>query len=374
MVLKICKKCVMDNEGNSEITFNDQGVCNYCFEYEEKYKKRVFTNNQGTKRLIDILNKIKKSKKKNKYDCVIGVSGGVDSTYVALKVIELGLNPLAVHLDNGWNSELAIHNIQKMLEKLDIDLYTHVIEWNEFKNLQMSFLKCSTPDGEIPTDHAITSILYQIANKLGIKYIISGNNFISEGIMPKMWAYGHIDWKYISSVHSKFGSIPIKTFPYASLSKIFWYIVARRIKLISILNYLNYDKNKAMKEIKEKLDWKYYGGKHYESNYTKFYQGYILPHKFKIDKRKLHLSALILSNQITRTKALKELKKPIYPLEDINRDVEYFRKKLNLSIDDFEKILNDKPKNFFDYPNHYRVIKNLRTVVMYLRTKRLFYN
>jgi N-acetyl sugar amidotransferase len=374
MVLKICKKCVMDNEGNSEITFNDQGVCNYCFEYEEKYKKRVFTNNQGTKRLIDILNKIKKSKKKNKYDCVIGVSGGVDSTYVALKVIELGLNPLAVHLDNGWNSELAIHNIQKMLEKLDIDLYTHVIDWNEFKNLQMSFLKCSTPDGEIPTDHAITSILYQIANKLGIKYIISGNNFISEGIMPKMWAYGHIDWKYISSVHSKFGSIPIKTFPYASLSKIFWYIVARRIKLISILNYLNYDKNKAMKEIKEKLDWKYYGGKHYESNYTKFYQGYILPHKFKIDKRKLHLSALILSNQITRTKALKELKKPIYPLEDINRDVEYFRKKLNLSIDDFEKILNDKPKNFFDYPNHYRVIKNLRTVVMYLRTKRLFYN
>ena len=133
MVLKICKKCVMDNEGNSEITFNDQGVCNYCFEYEEKYKKRVFTNNQGTKRLIDILNKIKKSKKKNKYDCVIGVSGGVDSTYVALKVIELGLNPLAVHLDNGWNSELAIHNIQKMLEKLDIDLYTHVIDWNEFK-------------------------------------------------------------------------------------------------------------------------------------------------------------------------------------------------------------------------------------------------
>jgi len=313
----------MDTIGNTEIHFNDDGICNYCFEYEAKYKKRVIRDNKGKSNLNNIVEKIKKYGKNNQYDCVIGVSGGVDSTYTAYLTHELGLRPLAIHFDNGWNSELAIHNIEKILDKLDIDLYTYVVDWEEFKDVQISFLKSSTPDGEIPTDHAILSTLYDVANKHNIKFIISGNNFVSEGIMPRLWAYGHIDWKYIKSVHKLFGKIKLQSFPYLNLLKFLWYTFFRGIKSISILNYIDYKKDDAMELITDKLDWKYYGGKHYESNYTKFYQGYILPEKFGIDKRKLHYSALILSNQISREKALKELTKQPYPEGKIDYDKLY---------------------------------------------------
>ena len=364
----------MDNIGNDDIVFNQEGVCNYCFEYEEKFKVRVVADIDREKTLFELKQNIIHSSKDKDYDCIIGVSGGVDSTYTAFKVKEMGLNPLAVHLDNGWNSELATHNIQKILETLNIDLYTHVIDWNEFKNLQLSFLKCSTPDGEIPTDHAISAILYKIASKYKIKYIISGNNFTTEGIMPLKWAYGHIDWKYIKSVHKIFGSSKISTFPRLSIWKLFWYIVFKRIKLVSILNYIDYDKKEAMSIIEKKLGWEYYGGKHYESNYTKFYQGHILPQKFKIDKRKLHLSALILSNQITRDEAIEDLQNPIYPAGQLERDEDYFRKKFNLSSQDYEKILNEKPKTFKHYPNNYKLLSILKWLVTFLRSKKMFHN
>ena len=364
----------MDNIGNDDIVFDDRGICNYCFEYKEKFKVRVADASLRGEYLNNIKQDIFKSSIGKDYDCVIGVSGGVDSTYTALKVKEMGLKPLAVHLDNGWNSELATHNIQKMLEILNIDLYTHVIDWTEFKNLQLSFLKASTPDGEIPTDHAISAILFEIASKYDIKYIISGNNFITEGIMPLKWAYGHIDWKYIRSVHNAFGSSKINTFPRLSLVKLFYYIIIKRIKLVSILNYIDYDKKKAMSEIEEKLGWKYYGGKHYESNYTKFYQGHILPSKFKIDKRKLHLSALILSNQMTRDEAIENLKEPIYPIGQLERDKEYFRKKFNLSLKDYNSILGDKPRTFKDYPNNHTTLNIIKWIVSFLRSKKIFHN
>ena len=362
----------MDSTGNPEFNIDSSGICNYCAEYEYKLKIRILPDDEGKKELENIIRNIKKSK--NKYDCLIGVSGGVDSTYVAYLAKEYGLNPLAVHFDNGWNSELAVHNIQKVLEKLDIDYITKVMNWNEFKNLQVSFLKSSTPDGEIPTDHAILATLYNIANKHGIKHIISGNNFKTEGVMPKLWAYGHIDGKYIRNIQRIFGTRKLSDYPFLPIYKFIWYTVLKRIKLVSILNYTDYDNKNAMDILINKLNWKYYGGKHYESIYTRFYQGYILPKKFNIDKRKIHLSALILSNQLSKEQALSELKEDSYSLKMREDDLNYVLKKLDLSEDEFNTIMNNQNKTFMDYSNSSNFHLKLRKIIAYLRRLKLFYN
>ena len=252
-----CKQCVMDSIGNPEIVLDEHGICNYCHEYREKEKIRLLKSPERENALKDLVARIKKSGEGKPYDCLIGVSGGVDSTFTANYVKKLGLRPLAVHFDNGWNSELAVHNIQKVLEKLDIDLYTYVVNWNEFKDLQMSFLKASTPDGEIPTDHAILATLFQVAGKHNIKFIMSGNNFKTEGVMPRLWAYGHIDWEYIKGIHEKFGTKKLKTFPHFTLTKFLWYTLVKRVKMISILNYMDYDKDEAMRVLLEELNWQY---------------------------------------------------------------------------------------------------------------------
>ena len=364
----------MDTDGNPEIEFDERGICIYCYEYEAKSKVRLIPSGKREIELNKIIERIKSSRKGGDYDCVIGISGGVDSTYTAYLTKKLGLRPLAIHFDNGWNSELAVKNIEKTLKLLDIDLHTYVIDWEEFKDLQISFLKSSTPDGEIPTDHAILATLYKISSQYNIKYIISGNNFKNEGIMPRLWAYGHIDWKYIKSVQKIFGSKKLKSYPFLNLIKFIWFTFFKGIKSISILNYIDYKKDNAMKVLTKELDWKYYGGKHYESNYTKFFQGYILPRKFDIDKRKLHLSALILSNQIKKEEALEILEGPIYPINEIERDIEYFRKKLDLSVNDFNNLFEDQKKTFFDYPNNYKLHSVFRKTLAILRRKKLFYS
>ena len=369
-----CKQCVMDSIGNPEIVLDEHGICNYCHEYREKEKIRLLKSPERENALKDLVARIKKSGEGKPYDCLIGVSGGVDSTFTANYVKKLGLRPLAVHFDNGWNSELAVHNIQKVLEKLDIDLYTYVVNWNEFKDLQMSFLKASTPDGEIPTDHAILATLFQVAGKHNIKFIMSGNNFKTEGVMPRLWAYGHIDWEYIKGIHEKFGTKKLKTFPHFTLTKFLWYTLVKRVKMISILNYMDYDKDEAMRVLLEELNWQYYGGKHYESNYTKFYQGIILPQKFHIDKRKLHLSALILCGQMSREAALEELKKPVYPADQIKEDTEYVAKKYGISEEDLEVIMKAELKTFLDYPSSYSLHVRLRNFLGFLRKKKLYYS
>lgn len=359
----------MDSLGRSEIVLDEEGVCNFCLEYEEKGKLRIVESDQREDALRKVVEKLKKAGKGAQYDCLIGVSGGTDSTYVAYLVKELGLRPLAVHFDNGWNSELAVSNIEKILDVLGIELYTEVIEWKMFKDLQLSFLKASTPDGEIPTDHAILATLYKIASKFNIKYIISGNNFKTEGVMPLNWAYGHIDWKYIKGVHKKFGTASLKNFPHITFPNLFYYSLIKRVKLLSILNYIDYDKREVVDVLENKLGWRNYGGKHYESKYTKIYQGHILPEKFFIDKRKIHLSALILSNQMTREEALEELKKPTYPLEELDFDIEYLSKKLEISENEFELIMEDEPKLFRSYSNSFEFIARLKSLVTSLRSK-----
>ena len=305
-------------------------------------------------------------------DFQIGVSGGGDSTYVAYLTKKLGLKPLAVHLDNGWDSELAVQNLKNTLEKLNIDLYTHILNWDEFKKLQLAFLYGSTPDGEIPTDHAIFATLWNVANKLNIKYIISGMNFRTESMSIPNWAYGHSDWIYIKDVYKKFSRDKLREFPHFTPMYLFYLTFIRRIKTISLLNYVDYNRESAMKILTEELKWQYYGGKHYESIYTRFYQGYILPKKFNIDKRYIHLSDLINSKQISRKKALSLIKQPTYSSELQLSDMDYVKKKLELSDDEFEKIMNKKIRNFKSFRNIYKVVHFMKNVVNFMRKKGIY--
>lgn len=364
---QICSRCIMDTT-DPDITFDSQGICIHCHRYEENLAKRVFLGDESVDKLNRLLSNIKKSGRKSEYDCIIGVSGGVDSTYVALLVKDYGLRPLAVHFDNGWNSELSVTNIKKTLDALGIDLVTYVIDWEEFRSLQIAFLRASTPDGEIPTDHAISALLFREAAVRGIRYVISGMNYATEGSSIPAWAYGHMDWRYIRAVNKRFGSRELKQYPHLSLFQLGWWSLVKRIKLVSILNYIDYRKEDAMKQISDRIGWQYYGGKHYESIYTRFYQGYFLPAKFNVDKRIAHLSGLIHSGQMTREDALLELSTNEYINSGLHmQDKAYVCKKFGFNEDEFTKIMMQERKTFRDYPNSYKFIGFLKILVNKLR-------
>lgn len=355
-----------------EIHFDKNGVCNHCLRYDVELPKRVFTGKPAEEKLNQLVKKIKEYGHNKEYDCLIGVSGGVDSTYVAYLIKKLGLRPLAIHFDNGWNSELAVSNIQKVLDRLNIDLYTYVIDWEEFKSLQQSFLKASTPDSEVPTDHAINALLFQEASKRNIRYIISGMNFTTESMLVPAWSYGHSDWKYIRSVHSLFENTPLKHYPHYTFFNLFWWTFIKRIQSVSILNYINYNKKEVMDILQNELGWVYYGGKHYESVYTRFFQGYILPTKFGIDKRRGHLSDLILAGQITRDEALNEMGKISYDPNLLAEDEIFVKKKLGFDDNSFNHLMNLPIKSFNDYPNSAYWVTKLKQFVNFLRLKGLY--
>lgn len=338
-----CTITVMDNIADPDIVFDENGVCNYYHDYKVA-EQHVLTGETGQNKLLQLANKIKARGTGKKYDCLIGLSGGVDSTYVAYLVKQLGLRPLAVHLDNGWNSELAVRNIENIITKLDIDLFTLVINWKEFKDIQLSYLKASVVDIEVVTDHAIFATMYKLAKQNSIGYIISGTNIVTEHIMPSGWLYKKMDFANLKDIHSHYGSVKLTTYPTFNFKKYVYYSALLRLSPISILNYVPYQKQEIKRFIMKELNWQDYGGKHYESLFTKFYQAYILPVKFKIDKRKAHLSTLICSGQITREKALQELELPLYKPEELNQDKEYVLKKLGLSNDEFESIMLMPPR------------------------------
>jgi len=369
---KICTRCIMDTS-DPEIYFDENGVCNHCHRYDDLYESRTVKPEERVTALSKLVSDIKKAGNGKEYDCIIGVSGGVDSTYVALLTKELGLNPLAVHFDNGWNSELAVKNIEKILDVLKIDLYTYVIDWDLFRDIQIAFLKSSTPDGEIPTDHAINALLFKEAEKRGIRYVINGMNFATESMAVRMWSYGHSDFKYIRNIYRKFGNnLDLKKYPHFSLLGLFKYTFINRIKVVSILNYIGYDREKVMSILKDKLDWKYYGGKHYESVYTRFYQGYFLPVKFNIDKRRGHLSDLIQNKQISREDALSAIAEKPYNDESLlKEDIDFMMKKLGLKEDTFQKILKEPPGTFLNFRNSEKQITFLKNIVNDLRKRRI---
>jgi N-acetyl sugar amidotransferase len=326
------------------IVFDAQGVCNHCAEYDRRERGELFSKEVRDAKIKALLDEIKTAGRNKAYDCVIGVSGGVDSTMVAYKVKELGLRPLALHVDNGWNSELAVNNIELTVRKLDIDLHTIVLEWAEFRDLQLAFLKSSVANIEMPTDHALTSLLFRTASENGVKYVISGANVVSEAIMPVSWMQDSRDLQLIKAIHKRFATLPMKTYPACSMARYAYYVIARRIKYVPILNYLDYNKLSAKAFIQKELGWRDYGGKHYESVFTRFFQAYILPEKFKMDKRRPHLSSLVCSNQMTRDAALQELQKPAYPPELFRSDYELFLKKMRLTAEEFEAIMKEPPK------------------------------
>jgi N-acetyl sugar amidotransferase len=334
-----CSVTVMDNIADPDISFDEQGICNYVHEYRKAEESGVFKGEAGRQKLESIVSEIKQKGQGKKYDCLIGLSGGVDSTYVAWLVKQHGLRPLAVHLDNGWNSELAVKNIENIIRKLDIDLYTLVINWEEFKDIQLAYLKASVVDIEVVSDHAIFATMYKLAKEQNIGYIISGTNIVTEHIMPPSWLYHKMDFANLKDIHDKFGSVKLKTYPTFDFKKYVYYSAVLKLVPISILNYVPYNKNEVKEVIKNELGWKDYGGKHHESIFTKFYQAYILPEKFKIDKRKAHLSTLICSGQITKEQALEELKQPLYPEKDLQNDIEYVLKKFGLSRAEFGHIM-----------------------------------
>lgn len=359
---QICTRCIMDTS-DPEIVFDEEGVCNHCKACERRARNELFNREISEEKITRLVEEIKSKGKNNEYDCIIGVSGGVDSTMVAYKVKQLGLRPLAVHVDNGWNSELSVHNIEFTLKKLSIDLETIVLDWDEFRDLQLAFLLSSVPNIEIPTDHILPSVLFGIASQRGIKYIISGSNVASEAIMPSSWMYDSRDLRLIKSIQKQYGTIPLKNYPSCPLFKYFYYVVVKGIKYVPILNYTDYNKKEAKSFIQNELGWRDYGGKHFESIFTRFFQGYILPVKFNMDKRRPHLSTLICSNQMTREEALEELEKPAYPTELFKTDYDFFVKKMRLTPEKFEEIMKMPARPYSDFPSNAYFFKNLNWLI-----------
>lgn len=349
---RFCKKCLLSNIDDSNLIINEDGECEFCFNYEKNNSIYFFNPLKKENAIQLLVSTIKKESKSNKFDCLIGISGGVDSSYLTLKAVELGLNPLIVHLDNGWNSELAVSNIEQLINRLHLDLYTYVIDWDEFRDIQLSFLKASVIDIELTTDHAIIAVLYKVAKKHGIKNILLGSNHATESHLPVSWYHWKNDALNIKSIHKKFGKIKMKTFPYMNFYERITNDKFKHIQFINLLDYFNYNKDKAKQELIEKYGWKDYGGKHFESIFTRFYQGYILPVKFGVDKRKAHLSSLICSGQISKEQALEILKTNSYLETQAQEDKEYVIKKFGLTLQEFDKIMDTPPKSHFEYPSY----------------------
>lgn len=360
-----CNRCVMDTS-DPDIVFDQNGVCNHCTEFFDHISKQVYQGLESDVKLEKLIEKVKQKGTNKKYDCIIGVSGGVDSIYLSYLAKQWGLNPLAVHMDNGWDSKIAVLNIKKAMDKIGIDLYTYVLDWEEFKDLQLSFLKASVPEVENPTDMGIPGVLHRVAVKYKIKYILSGGNYATEGILPKSYQYNPKDLKYLQNIQKTFGNLKLVDFPKFGYFQESYYKVVNGIKILYPLNLIPFNKKDAVEFLKTELNWEDYGGKHHESIYTKFVQSYYLPEKFKIDYRRATYSTQICAGEITREHAIEELKKLSFDATKINEELVYVAKKFDLSIDEFKQILNLPPKRYYIYPNDkkwlefvYQTYKNL---------------
>jgi N-acetyl sugar amidotransferase len=336
---------------DDEITFDANGFCNHCTGYFEILKNKTYQGAESDRMLEQLVTQMKNAGRDSNYDCVIGISGGVDSIYTAWLAKKLGLRPLTVHMDNGWNSELAVSNIEKVLNKLGLELYTVVLDWLEFADLQLAFLKASVPEAETPTDMAIPAVLHSVAAKHRIKYIFSGGNYVTEGILPKSWHYDAKDVTYLKAIHRRFGTKKLHSFPTFGYRTEAYYKMVKGIRMIYPLNLIPYNKTEAMKVLETELDWKYYGGKHHESLYTKWIQAYLLPVKFGIEYRKATYSTQICAGELTREEALADLQNPSFKQELLQQENDYICKKLNLSQEQLNTIVSAPPKCYRDYPN-----------------------
>lgn len=367
----ICRRCIMDTS-DPFIEFRADGTCCYCDVFDKRMSQEVFQGDAGKRRLLNLVEDMKDKGKKREYDCLIGVSGGVDSTMAVWILRQYGLRVLAIHLDNGWDSELAVDNIKKVLDRLGVQLFTHVLDWEEFRDLQLAFLRASVPNCEVPTDHAIVALHFNVARKFGLQFIINGSNVTTEAFVPKAWSYDARDLRHLRAIHREFGSAKLRTFPTIGVMSSLYSVFLKGIRWIPILNYIDYDKTQALELLQRELDWRPYSGKHHESIYTRFYQGYILPTKFGFNKKRAHLSSLVLAGQMSREKALTEVANEQYIGSSLWReDREYVLKKLRLSEKEFDGIMKQQAKTHYEYstnrllfesmPGLFRVFKKIAT-------------
>ena len=347
---KICGRCVSD-ETIPNIVFDNQDGCNYCSQFDAIVADSP-NDEEGLSYLNNIVSKaIKKQKKsKSKYDVLVGVSGGVDSTFLVDYAVKNGLRVLAVNFDNGWHSEIAVNNIKKSLDKLNIDLITYVVDYDEMKDLLLSYLKAGIPWADIPTDMGLLATLYKVANKHNIKTIFVGNSFRTEGKQPTAWTHG--DSKQLRYIQKNFGKKKIKTYPVLSPFKLIYYGYVKKIKMIRPFNYMKYNKAEAREMLIEKYGWEDYGGHHHESAFTKFAIAYWLPKKFGIDKRKITYSAQVRSGMLDRNEAIDLLSQPPYDENLMEEDKHYVIKKLGITHEEFNEIWNAPNKSIHDYPSY----------------------
>jgi N-acetyl sugar amidotransferase len=355
---QICTNCVMDTS-DATIEFDHRGVCGYCRNVQNNVLPNWHTDERGKATLEATVEKIKREGKGKPHDCLVGLSGGVDSsylTYVAVK--KLGLRPLLYHVDAGWNSQVAVNNIEKMVDALGLDLYTEVVNWPEMRDLQLAYFRAQVPHLDTPQDHAYFAGLYNFATKNGVKYILTGANFSTECVdEPASWYYTPGDLWQLKDIHRKFGTRPLKTFPLADILvyKIY-YPLFKGMRIFKPLNLMPYVKETAVQELVERFGWQTYPHKHYESRFTRFFEGYWLPTKFGYDKRRVHFSSLILTGQMTREAALARLEQPAYDPETIANDFEYVATKLGITVAEFEEIMRAPNKDYSYYRNKKVVI------------------
>lgn len=364
-----CARCVMDTT-DSLITFDREGVCDHCRNFDQIIKPSWTGNEENLDQLLACAKEIKKANRHEKYDCIIGLSGGVDSSYLCYVVKKLmGLNPLCVIVDTGWNLAVANTNIQKIVTALEIDSVTEVIDWEEMKDLQLAFFQSQVPYQDLPQDHAIFATLYKFAVKNNIKYVMSGANNATEGIRPPVeWVYQN-DLTLIKDISKKYGKVKLSKFPTCGLLTYrFYYPIFKGMKRVYPLNMVHYDKEKVREFLIKNYDWEAYANKHYENIFTRWYEGYYLPNKFGYDKRKTYLSNEILTGITTREAALKELDQPGYSPTDMKADMEFIAKKLGLSINEFQSIIQGENKSFKDYRNSWWLIQ-FGTIILRLLGK-----
>ena len=355
MNYQICNNCVMDTS-DSMITFDEKGVCDHCNNFYQHTLPNWHVDEHGEQELSSYVNKIKKAGSGKDFDCIIGMSGGIDSSYLTYIAKEkLGLRPLVFHVDAGWNSQEAVNNIEKLVDGLGLDLYTEVIDWEEMKDLQLAFFKAGVPHIDTPQDHAFFATMYKFANQYNVKYILTGANLSTECVRnPVEWMYYQSDSVQLRDIHRRFGAKPLNKFPVTS---VLWHKIylpyIKGIKVMRPLNYIPYLKHDAMNLLITKYGWQPYSQKHFESRFTRFYESYWLPKRFGYDVRKVQYSSLILTNQMTREEALEKLKQPSWDDKTIINDIEYVANKLDINVERLNGYMNIPKKTYRDYKSQY---------------------
>jgi len=363
--LRICTRCIYD-ERVAAISFNEHGVCNYCAQIDELTLQYGTGFEVGRLKMAEIIVQIKKAGIGKRYDCVIGVSGGTDSSYMVYLAKQWGLRPLAVHYDNTWNTAIATQNIQKVLAALDVDLYTHVVDNKESDDIFRSFFYAGVAEIEAATDLALSETMYRAASKYGVKYVLEGHSFITEGITPV--GRNYFDGKYIKSIHEKFGERAMKTYPLMTFWRFLWWACGARIKKIRPFWYIDYSKEDARKFLGQEFGWKYYGGHHLENRMTAFFHGVYAPQKFNTDFRNNTLSALVRNGKLSREQAWEEYNTAPQVEEEL---LGYFKKRLNLNDQQYELIMRSRPRNWFEYPTYKRRFEILRPLFLVLARRNL---